>query len=84
MTRISPETLRYQADVADEHGNPQLADNFRRAAELATLSDDDVLRVYEALRPGRSKPDELAALADWLEARGCPRTAALVREATYS
>ncbi|MFI6602526.1 diol dehydratase small subunit [Nonomuraea sp. NPDC050536] len=81
MNRISPQTLRRQAEVALAHGNPQLAANFRRAAELATLSDEDVLRVYEALRPGRSKYDELSDLADWLEAHGCPLTAALVREA---
>lgn len=81
MSRITPDTLKRQADVAAAHGNPQLAANLRRAAELATLSDEDVLRVYEALRPGRSKYDELSDLADWLEAHGCPLTAALVREA---
>ena len=30
--RIHPETLERQAVVAEQHGNPQLADNLRRAA----------------------------------------------------
>src|SRR5580704_14300775 len=36
--RIHPETLERQAVVAAEHGNPQLADNLRRAAELTALA----------------------------------------------
>ncbi|MEV0973775.1 diol dehydratase small subunit [Microtetraspora glauca] len=79
--RIHPETLESQAVVAERHGNPQLAANLRRAAELALLPDRDVMRVYEALRPRRSTADELSALAGWLDERGCPRNAALVREA---
>ena len=51
--RVHPETLRHQADVAEKHGNPQLGENLRRAAELTALPDDEVLAVYEALRPGR-------------------------------
>jgi len=54
--RIHPDTLEHQAVVAAEHGNPQLAENLRRAAELTRLSDDEVLAVYEALRPSRSTP----------------------------
>ena len=50
--RIHPETLERQAVVAAEHGNPQLAENLRRAAELTQLPDDEVLGIYEALRPG--------------------------------
>ena len=30
--RIHPETLERQAVVAEQHGNPQLAENLRRAA----------------------------------------------------
>ena len=30
--RIHPETLERQAVVAEQHGNPQLASNLRRAA----------------------------------------------------
>ncbi|WP_285708492.1 diol dehydratase small subunit [Microtetraspora sp. NBRC 16547] len=73
--------MEAQAVVAERHGNPQLAANFRRAAELALLSDEDVMRVYEALRPRRSTAAELSDLAEWLDGRGCQRNAALVREA---
>ena len=52
--RIHPDTLERQAVVAEQHGNPQLADNLRRAAELTRLPDEEVLAVYEALRPGRA------------------------------
>ncbi len=79
--RIHPGTLERQAVVAEEHGNPQLAENLRRAAELTRLPDDEVLAVYEALRPGRSTPAQLTALAASLVARGLPRCAALVTEA---
>jgi propanediol dehydratase small subunit len=79
--RIHPSTLERQAQVAHDHGNPQLAANLRRAAELATLPDDEVMAVYEALRPRRSTYDELSATADRLAATGCPLNAALIREA---
>jgi propanediol dehydratase small subunit len=79
--RIHPETLEHQAVVAEQHGNPQLADNLRRAAELTRLPDEEVLAVYEALRPGRSSAAELTALSASLAGRGLPRCAALVGEA---
>lgn len=79
--RIHPDTLEAQAQVAERHGNPQLATNFRRAAELALVSEDEVLALYEALRPHRSSAADLAALADRLEGHPAPRCAALVREA---
>ena len=79
--RIHPETLARQAVVAAGHGNPQLADNLRRAAELTRLPDDEVLAIYEALRPGRSAAAQLTALAGSLAGRGLPRCAALVAEA---
>jgi propanediol dehydratase small subunit len=79
--RIHPDTLRRQADVAERHGNPQLAGNLRRAAELTALGDDELLAVYEALRPGRSMLAELEAIAVRLEAADAGSCAALVREA---
>ncbi len=79
--RIHPDTLEHQAVVAAEHGNPQLAENLRRAAELTRLPDEEVLAVYEALRPGRSTPADLTTLAASLAGRGLPRCAALVTEA---
>jgi propanediol dehydratase small subunit len=79
--RIHPSTLEVQAVAAEQHGNPQLAENFRRAAELALFSETEILAFYEALRPRRSTMDELSTLADELAARAAPRCAALVREA---
>lgn len=79
--RIHPDTLERQATVAEQHANPQLAENLRRAAELTRLPDDEVLAIYEALRPGRSTSEQLTELAATLAARGLPRCAALVAEA---
>jgi propanediol dehydratase small subunit len=79
--RIHPETLERQAVVAEQHGNPQLAGNLRRAAELTRLPDDEVLAIYKALRPGRSTAGQLTELAAWLDTRGLPRCAALLTEA---
>ena len=79
--RIPPETLERQAVVAEEHSNPQLADNLRRAAELTQLPDEEVLAIYEALRPGRSSAAQLTTLAGSLADRGLSRCSALVAEA---
>ncbi len=79
--RIHPESLDRQAAVAQAHGNPQLAENLRRAAELTALDDTEVLAIYEALRPGRSTPAQLTTLAASLAERGLPRCAALLSEA---
>jgi len=79
--RMDPATLAHQADVAKEHGNPQLAENFLRAAELTALDGEEVMGLYEALRPHRSTADELEALRASLEARGAQRCAEVVRRA---
>jgi propanediol dehydratase small subunit len=79
--RISPDTLRHQAEVARAHGNPQLAANFERAAELTAFEESEILALYELLRPHRASADELRAKADELEAREAPICAAFVREA---
>jgi len=79
--RVSPGVLRQQAEFAEQGGNPQLADNLRRGAELVAFSDEDLLELYESLRPGRSSALELEQLADRLEAGGAALCAALVREA---
>jgi len=64
---IHPDTLRAQAQIAEEAGFPQLAANLRRAAELANVPQEKVLAVYEALRPYRLHYEQLLALADELE-----------------
>jgi propanediol dehydratase small subunit len=79
--RMDPTTLAYQAVVAEENGNPQLAENFLRAAELAVIDDEAVMGLYEALRPHRSTAAELEALQVSLETRGASRCAELVRQA---
>lgn len=78
---IHPDTLEHQAQVAQAHENPQLAANFRRAAELTALTDVEILTLYEALRPHRSTAPELEAIAEDLDRRGAQLNAALVREA---
>jgi propanediol dehydratase small subunit len=79
--RATPETLRLQADVAAAAGRSQLADNLRRAAELAPLPDETILEIYTALRPRRSSAGELEAWAARLEELGAPLNAAFVRDA---
>ena len=79
--RLQPEALLHQADLAERNGNPQLGQNLRRAAELSALSDQDVLSIYEALRPSRSSVEELTAIAARLQAQGAALCAALVTEA---
>jgi propanediol dehydratase small subunit len=79
--RIHPDVLAEQAAVATDHGNPNLAANLLRAAELTSLPDDEVMALYELLRPHRATATELTTRADELQVWGAPRTAALVREA---
>ena len=79
--RIHPDTLRFQAEVAERNGNGQLAENLRRAVELAGVDDAELLRIYEALRPGRATLQELEAIAAGLDEGGAPKCAAFVREA---
>ena len=65
--RISPETLEFQARIAEAHGRVQLATNFRRAAELTRVPDEEVLKIYNALRPHQATRDDLFAIAENLE-----------------
>jgi propanediol dehydratase small subunit len=79
--RMDPATLAHQAVIAERGGNPQLAENFLRAAELATMDDEEVMSLYEALRPHRSSAEQLEALRVSLEGRGATRCAELVAQA---
>jgi len=79
--RIHPKTLEMQAKVAEANGNPQLAANFRRAAELTSLPDSVVLGYYDALRPGRSTADQLTAIATELSSQGAIKNAELFLQA---
>jgi propanediol dehydratase small subunit len=80
--RIAPETLLLQAEIADAAKRPQLAANFRRAAEMTAIPDAEVLSMYNALRPRASSAEQLDALAGRLEGEyGATACAALVRQA---
>lgn len=80
--RITPQTLEYQAQVADSVGRPQFARNLRRAAELTKVPDERILAIYNALRPNRSTKAELLAIAEELEDKyGAKVSGGFVREA---
>ena len=57
--RISAETLRRQAEAAESSGYRQFAENLRRAAELTGIPNEQVLEIYNALRPGRTNHGHL-------------------------
>ena len=80
--RISADTLRRQAQSALEAGYPQVSENLLRAAELTRISNEEVLEIYDKLRPGRTTYPEMMAIADRLETDvEAPLTAAFIREA---
>lgn len=80
--RISAETLRAQAAVAQGAGFTQLAENLTRAAELTAVPNEELLRMYEIMRPGRSTYAQLQEMATKLEVTyGATTTATMVREA---
>jgi len=80
--RISAETLVSQAQSALDAGYHQLAENLLRAAELTRLSNEEVLKIYDKLRPGRATYIEMKTIAERLEADfNAPLTASFIREA---
>jgi len=80
--QISAETLRVQAEVARQAGYVQQAANLIRAAELTAVPNDEVLKMYNILRPGRATYAQLKSLADALENQyNALECAQLVREA---
>ena len=71
-----------QAQVAESVGRDTLARNMRRASELIAVPDDELLTIYNALRPYRSTKKELNDIADNLERQyACTVNAAFIREA---
>ena len=80
--RVTPSTLRLQANVARQAGRAALAENLERSAELAAVPDDVILDLYSSLRPGRSNRSDLEGWAARLEREfDAPLVAAFVREA---
>jgi propanediol dehydratase small subunit len=65
--RIDAETLRAQAEIARQAGHPQLASNLLRAAELTVVPNEELLKMYEMLRPGRASYQQLIGFAELLE-----------------
>jgi propanediol dehydratase small subunit len=83
--QISPATLRAQAQIAREAGYTQLAANLTRAAELTAVPNDELLQMYDLLRPGRARYDTLIALAERLEnIYEAQETGKFVREAAVA
>jgi propanediol dehydratase small subunit len=83
--RVTAEALELQARLAETAGRPQLAANFRRAAELAQVPEDKIMLIYNALRPGRATAQELQRLADSLEQEfKAHRCAQFIREAAQA
>jgi len=79
---IRRQTLLDQADLADKRGYPQLARNFRRAAELTAIPNDVLLETYEKLRPYRATYYQLLALSQEIAARyDAPETGEYIRQA---
>jgi len=79
---IRRDTLLRQAQTADAEGYPQLARNFRRAAELTALPNDVLLGAYEKLRPYRASYFELLSLSQEIAARyDAPETGEYIRQA---
>ena len=80
--QIKATTLRSQAAIAREAGYAQLAENLIRAAELTVVPNEELLRMYETLRPGRATHTEMIAMAERLEQTyTASECAKMVREA---
>lgn len=80
--KIRPETLEYQAQIAESAGRPHIAGNLRRAAEMTRVPDERLLEMYNSLRPYRCTKAELLELADELESKYQAKICAgFVREA---
>jgi len=80
--QIDAQTLLAQANIAREAELKQLAANLTRAAELTAVPNERLLEMYEMLRPGRSRFEQLMALATTLEEQfNAFENAAFIREA---
>ena len=64
--KTNRDTLLMQAEIAEKAGKKQFAGNLRRAAELTLVPDEEVLKIYDKLRPNRATKKELLEIADRL------------------
>ncbi len=80
--QIHVQSLLAQAEIARQSGYAQLAQNLERAAELTRVPREQIIAMYQQLRPGRSEYAQLMALAQkLLDQYAAPYCAALVQEA---
>lgn len=56
--RITSHALERQAEIASSVGRSALASNLKRAAEMTRLPQNEVMAIYELLRPGRAASAE--------------------------
>jgi propanediol dehydratase small subunit len=52
--RITPQALLQQVQISRSVGRSALARNLERAAEMTRIPQDEVMAIYELLRPGRA------------------------------
>ena len=63
--RITPHALLQQAQISRSVGRAALAGNLERAAEMTRLPQEEIMAIYELLRPGRAETrDSLVAAAN--------------------
>jgi propanediol dehydratase small subunit len=80
--RIHATTLQAQAQVARKSGYEQLAANLLRAAELTVVPNEEMLQIYNLLRPNRASFEQLMQLAEHIEQKyQAVENARFVREA---
>ncbi|WP_024613201.1 diol dehydratase small subunit [Clostridium sp. Ade.TY] len=65
--KISKEILLLQGKIAEQSGREQLGENLKRASELVSIPDDELLKIYNMLRPYRSTELELLKKANELK-----------------
>lgn len=58
------DTLRMQAEIAYRDGKKQFGDNLMRAAEMTAIPDEEVLEIYNLLRPNRTDKKTLLQAAE--------------------
>ena len=79
---INAETLKTQAEFAREAGYDQVAENLARAAEMTRIPNEELLEIYESLRPGRSTYYQLLSISQRIASMyDAELTSAYIREA---
>lgn len=79
---VGADTLELQAKFAGEAGYEEVAQNLLRAAEMTRIPDQEILQIYESLRPGRSTYYQLMSLSQRIMSQyAAEYTGAYIREA---